>query len=85
MTPPGLLKMFAPKIAPAIDQGQGMLKEYLDSLPLEEGETGTTVLIDFDQTGAALLRVVALRGKILSRLLGTYKKDDLLQLIGKVL
>jgi hypothetical protein len=79
-----LIDMAKPMLRPAISNGQVLLKKYLDEIPREEGETHSTVLIDFDQSDNILLVVAVFKGATYSRQIAVFTGEDLLNLINTV-
>lgn len=77
--------MAKPLIGPALDGGSRDLKKYLDGLELQPGETGTTVLVDFDKAGNGFLFVVALKDKTIVRKIAQFSKDQIVDAITKLM
>ena len=79
-----LIKKFAPQLIPALDKGQVELKKYLDQLPLQGDETHHTVVVDYLDSGEAVLRIAAFKQCTLTRIVDTKTKEDLSNLIAKM-
>lgn len=79
-----LIKKFAPQLMPALDKGQVELKKFLDDLPLQTDETHHTVVVDYLENGDAVLRICAFNKRTITRIVGTYTKKDLSNLIAKI-
>ncbi|MCF8359235.1 MAG: hypothetical protein K9H26_10780 [Prolixibacteraceae bacterium] len=79
-----LLKQFAPRIAPILDNAEKEIIKYLNEIELIEGETHATVVIDND--GEKILLVVCtFAGPQFRREIARFEKNNLIKLVAKTL
>ncbi len=75
--------MLKPRLRPGIEHAQEALKKYLDSIELNENETHSTALIDFDNDNAVIV-VCTFSGRTFSRAIKTLSKDEIIELVTKL-
>lgn len=80
-----LIAQFAPRIAPALVKGESALFDYIQSIELEPGETHAGCLLGFNSSREAVFLIVTFENQTVKRKLNSFKKEQLIELIQKMI
>jgi hypothetical protein len=80
-----LISQFAPKFAPALGKGEAALFDYMNSIELTADETHAGCLLGFNSSREAVFIVVTFNNQTVKRKLASYKKEQLIELVQKMI